>query len=353
MLLLLVCTLTACNGSERSKPPAAPAPIGAAPLAGFATGYQLLYESADELNRDLSLIAATGAKWLRFDVAWAEVEKVQGAYDWEMVDRVVGAAKQRGLRLLATLAYTPEWARPPGTDDKTAPTTDEQRAAYGVFAQSATARYLLDIDAWELWNEQNIVQFWAPKPDARSYVALAHQASVGIRSVDPDAVILLGGLAPAQDGATSSSPMTYLRAVYDAGIAPDITAVAIHPYAFPRGPLASSNLFQQLPELHDVMREHGDEAKQIWATEYGAPTGGPSDQRVTEAQQAQFVVDAFNQAAEWPWMGPLFWYSHRDKGTNPGDREDHFGLWRVDFSTKPAYDVFTIEMQLPTTTTGS
>jgi hypothetical protein len=117
--------------------------------------------------------------------------------------------------------------------------------------------------------------------------------------------------------------------------------------------LESGTLFQQLPELHDLMSDHGDGAKQIWATEYGAPTGGPANQRVTEEQQAQSVVDAFNQAAEWPWMGPIFWYSHRDKGTNPDDREDHFGLWEVDFTTKRAYDVFTIEMRPPTTTTAT
>jgi hypothetical protein len=34
----------------------------------------------------------------------------------------------------------------------------------------------------------------------------------------------------------------------------------------------------------------------------------------------------------------LFWYSYRDHGTDPNDREMSFGVIRQDWSHKPSYD---------------
>src|SRR4051794_21064835 len=90
---------------------------------GFAAGgWVLLWGSDAELARDLDAIAATGAKWVRFDFDWASAEPSQGDFDWGPIDRVVSAVRARGLEVLATPAYTPDWARPAGTTDKTPPT---------------------------------------------------------------------------------------------------------------------------------------------------------------------------------------------------------------------------------------
>ena len=61
------------------------------------------------------------------------------------------------------------------------------------------------------------------------------------------------------------------------GAGPSLDAVAVHPYSYPALPrdpsTASWNTYERLPLLHDVMADHGDGAKQIWLTEFGAPTG--------------------------------------------------------------------------------
>lgn len=133
--------------------------------AGFAqTSWMLLWGSDAQVDADLDAMVATGAKWLRFDFDWASAELSPGSYRWTYIDRVVHKARARGLRILATPAYTPTWARPAGTTDKHPPTDP---ATYAAFVGAAARRYApLGVHHWEIWNEPNVQQFWQPAPNA-------------------------------------------------------------------------------------------------------------------------------------------------------------------------------------------
>jgi hypothetical protein len=91
-------------------PATSPAVVGQ--VAGFSPGGGFPFLSGTQLARDLDGIQATGAKWVRIDFPWSVLEPSPGVYDWTHVDRVVGAASARGLKVLALPAYTPAWARP-------------------------------------------------------------------------------------------------------------------------------------------------------------------------------------------------------------------------------------------------
>ena len=60
---------------------------------------------------------------------------------------------------------------------------------------------------------------------------------------------------------------------------------------------------------------------------------------VTDTASAM-VTDAYARWKSLPFAGPLFWYSFRDAGTNPGDIEQNFGLLRYDFSPKPSFAAY-------------
>jgi hypothetical protein len=292
--------------------------------AGFAEGSTLLYRSDDELARELDGIAATGARWLRVDVDWDLVEHDRGQRDWSRVDRVIDAARARGLTVLGLLTYAPPWARPPGTTNKHPPEHVEDFAA---FCAAAARRYAVAVAAWEIWNEPNLASFWEPAADPVAYARLLRAAASAIRTVAPPATIVSGGLAPSADGARSISPVRFLTRLYAAGARRDFDAVGHHPYNYPGDPLAptdasNDNAFGGVtPALRDVMVSHGDAEKQIWGTETGAPTVGPRAPRSLAAH-----VDASYEAwNRWDFTGPLFWYSYRDAGGGR-DAEDHFGL---------------------------
>lgn len=311
---------------------------------GFApTSWMLLWpKAATDLDRDLDLLAGSGSRWLRFDFDWQSAEPVKGQPNWSFIDRVVAAASARGVRILATVAYSPAWARPAGTTDKVPPTN---LADYTNFVKACVGRYApKGVRHWEIWNEPNIVPFWQPKPDPVKYTAMLKQAYAAVKNVDPTATVISAGLAPAGDSSDGLhvSPRTFITRMYANGVKGSFDALGMHPYAFPYGITAAGdwNQWYSLPKTFQLLEANGDGSKKIWATEYGAPTGIVPNRSVTEATQAKFVSDAWNAWQQWPWTGPLFWYSLRNSGTNQGDIENMFGLVRNDFSLKPAYSTF-------------
>jgi len=56
---------------------------------------------------------------------------------------------------------------------------------------------------------------------------------------------------------------------------------------------------------------------------------------------ADYVTEAFAAMRSWSWSGPLFLYSYRERGTDPSDYENLFGLVTHDFQPKgPALAAF-------------
>ena len=320
---------------------------GALGGVGISPGAAVLWSDATTLESDMGTVAASGAAWVRLDVDWSVVEPVQGRQDWSAVDRVVDAARRHGLRVLGLLAYTPGWARPPGTTTH-APPTDV--ATFAAFAGAAAQRYRGTVEAWEVWNEPNLPDFWAPRPDPAAYTALLVPAAAAVRAADPAATLLTGGLAPAVSDGGGIAPADFLEAVYAAGGGGAVDAVGVHPYSYPALPddlwTGGWNSFVRLPEVHAVMERHGDAAKPVWLTEFGAPTGTGVG-AVSPERQAQILDRGFTEARRLAFVGPVFVYALRDSGTDPADREQNFGLLRADGTPKPAWDVLRAETARP------
>ncbi len=196
------------------------------------------------------------------------------------------------------------------------------------------------------WNEPNSSQFWAPRADANRYTEMLIAAAAAIRGVDSRAVIVTGGTSPALNGGGDIAPVTFLEQIYAHGGEAAFDAVGHHPYCYPGlpGDAESWSAWHQMDgagtSLRSVMAANGDGRKQIWATEFGAPTGGPSGSFVAEKVQAEMVSRAYKLFGSYKWAGPLFWYAARDLGTSDSTRENFFGLLRNDFTPKPAFTAF-------------
>lgn len=308
---------------------------------GFSPGSGIIFSDPDDMERELDAVVESGAAWVRLDVDWSHVERTRGHYDWSRVDRVVGAARDRELEVLALLAYTPKWARPTGTSSHAPP---EDPTAFAAFASAAAERYRpRGVRTYEIWNEPNLPRFWEPRPDVPAYVVLFTAAAAAVKRSAPDATVLSGGLAPASDDEESGAvdPRTFLQQVYELGAAPLTDGVALHPYSYPATPLQDGtsewNTFQKMPAMRATMEEYGDADAELWLTEVGAPTGSARS-AVDEELQAEIVVEAVTRAAELAWTGPVFVYAIRDAGDDREDREDNFGLLSRDFATKAGFD---------------
>jgi len=334
--------------------------VGTSPIApsmGMATGGAILWESSADFTRDMDAIAASGATWIRVDFDWSSIQyESPPTWRWDRAtDRIVGAARARGLKIIGQLGYAPPWARPadcPAGSNKCMPTDG---AAYGAFARAAAARYGANgtdpayrgtVSAWEIWNEPNHQPFAQPKPSLDRYVPMLKAAYAGIKAVDARATVVTGGLSPAPDAAdgTEIAPTTFLQGIYARGGGGSFDAVGHHPYSYPYDPSGGQawNAFTQTGFLYQIMVANGDGAKKVWGTESGAPTGNDPGRSVDEATQAAFLTSYYRSwtTTFGAFTGPLFWHMHRDSGSNLSYYDDNFGLLRRDWSMKPSYGTY-------------
>jgi len=313
---------------------------------GFAAGGNLHNLAPPELERYLDGVRAARAGWVRIDVNWSVIQyRGRDTYNWDPFDRIVRGITSRGMRVLAGILYTPPWARPVGTPATTPPTN---LADYAAFAHTVAQRYgAMGVHAFELWNEPNIPIFWSPRPDPARYAQLLKLAYAAVKSADPSATVLSGGLSPygvyGQIDKGGMNPLTFLERMYAAGAGHSFDGLAWHPFNFPYGFgfarwSAWSQMTKTNPSARSILRANGDGTKKIWATEFGFPTGSTS-RDVSEAKQAQLLKKALNGLIARTWAGPAFVYSYRDSGTNNRNVEQNFGVVRYDYSPKPAYRV--------------
>jgi hypothetical protein len=300
-------------------------------------------EDAATLSRDLNMDSGAGARWLRVDINWAQIQ-AQGpsSYDWSAIDAVVNGARSRGMSVLGTILYTPSWAG-------ASPTTAPDPSMYATFAATAARHYeALGVNAFEIWNEANISASWQ-SPSPAAYTRVLKAAYPAIKAVDPSATVVTAGTSPAPTDGTSYSPVDFLSGIYASGGQGFFDAVGAHPYCNPDFPgdtdswSAWYQMYGTSTSMRSVMAAHGDSAKKIWATEYGAPTAGPADSgAVSEAVQAAMVLRAYQLWSTYSWGGPLFLYQGRDLGTSTDTIQNHYGFINEDFSPKPAYGAYQL-----------
>jgi hypothetical protein len=286
----------------------------------------------------MAKITGTGFSWIRIDIFFSSVEPSPGTFNW-YTDPEIEAALDAGLHVDALISQPPAWGRDgDGIPDP---------AAFAAFASQVVTRYgPAGVSTWEIDNEENLNSNWGASVNPGAYASLLEQTDAAIKAIQPggSSTVLLGGLAPAPDaGAAALSPTTFLSDVYQDGAGGSFDAVGIHPYSYPALPTDPAFTFANLPALHAVMAAHGDGAKQLWATEYGAPTVGddepptsqvPTVDLVSPEAQAADIQEAFTLADGWSWMGPLFVFDWQD---DVGDSS--FGLLTDTGVAKPALNV--------------
>ena len=333
-------------GASTSQTEAGTNPNGTLNLSskkiGFSVGGSLKSLSNQELDQELADISSLGIKWLRIDIGWDLVQPVDnGQYDWTSTDRIVLAARKYNLQLLPVLAYAPEWARQPAckTNFVCAPADN---AAFANFAQQVVRRYTpMGVNTWEIWNEPNNNSFWLPQPDAAAYVKLLKATYTAIKQVNPNATVLSGGLSPAENISGHIAPRDFLTAMYQDGARNYFDALSYHPFSYPVLPddVTAWSSWSQMsdldPSIRSIMVANGDGNKQVWATEYGTPSGGASN--LNETLQALSFKQALEQMGNKPWLGAMFFHTYRDSPGDPNQATNDFGIIRTDGSRKPAY----------------
>ena len=317
------------------------APSGAhAVELGLVTDLTWGAAPADQ-EREYAALADLGARWVRVEVNWAEVEPERGAYHaWSLqqIDSAIRRNRAAGRQVVVMIGKAPQWAS--GSADHGTPPRDV--ADYARFAAFLARRYAgQGVAGYEIWNEQNIGRFWGGRPDAAAYVRLLRAARAAIRGADRRAKIVFGGL--------STNDLDYVRAAYAAGAKRQFDVMALHPYSCeariddPKrdasGALRSSS-FLGYRAVRDFMVARGD-AKPMWFTELGWSTTGEAC-GVSEAEQAERLEASVALMARDPYVRAAMFYNLRNNYWlgDADTTEARYGLLTTDFRRKPAYHEF-------------
>jgi hypothetical protein len=304
-----------------------------------------------------------GVGWVKEQVQWHTIEHGREDFDWQHLDTIVRSAEGHGLKLLLSVTHAPDWTRTAETES--GPPADY--AEFGRFMEQLAARYRSQVDAYELWNEPNLAREWRGDTlDAARFVALVAEGAAGVRRGDPAAVVVSGGPAVTgiDDGETAVADRRFLRGMVEAGVADHVDAIGAHPYGYGNPPdesvqdethTASSHndhptfFFRDtLEDYRSIMLEHGLEDVPLWITEFGWPspegigdmdlTGWEYGREISEADQAAYVVRAFQMGEDRSWVGPMFlWNLNLAVIWGPNNAFSAYSLLRPDGSARPAY----------------
>src|SRR5262249_30178829 len=131
-------------------------------------------------------------EWRLWDagVTWPELEPSKGQWEFGRLDRYVSLARQHGTGILLTLGGSPPWAsaRPqvpshytPGFTAEPADLND-----WRTYVRTVASRYKGRIQAYEIWNEPNLKDFWSGTTD--QMLTLTKEAAEIIHSLDANAI---------------------------------------------------------------------------------------------------------------------------------------------------------------------
>jgi polysaccharide biosynthesis protein PslG len=354
-----------------------PRRIGSIPLAEVHPyGVNVfLHKEVDAWKKEKTLDMARdmGAVWIKQQFPWAEIEFGNDIFwdsknnqnAWEKFDTIVNLAEQRGIRVIARIDSTPEWARL--DDDMPQAQKDALRSNpffakfppsrghlqdFGQFIRDFVKRYRGRVPAIQVWNEPNLKAEWATGVNAKEYVTLLQTAYIAAKSVDPNIIVLAAPLATNNEllpYAGNLNELDYLQAMYYAGAQPYFDAMSANAYGKefpPEDPPSRDKLnFRRVELLRQVMEDNSDGGKAIWFNEYGwnaSPEGCCQEYpwaRVTLEQQAEYTARGIEYAREhWPWAGVFtIWYLRQVGDIPPTKSEYYFGLVNPDFAFGRGY----------------
>lgn len=314
---------------------------------GISTGSGVWQRPQAQVAAEMKLIAALGAQTIRLDMHWDIVEPSTGTFLWTIPDMLFDAADAEGLRVEFILDNCPGWANG-DTGWYSAPINP---ADYGAFAAACVNRYMNrgghgGCHWWEIQNEPNNPKFFRPNTDHARYVSLLQEAHEAIKAADPEALVIMGGIAAGGTaGATTHIELDteWLTGVYEAGASLYFDVLAFHPYSKGVDPADTTNTengWNRLSQIQAIIIENGDQAKPVWCNEFGQATG-TGISAVTEAQQATYLGDALTRARGVAGVQRVFVYGDIDSGTDTTDANENYGLYHCDMVTaKAAASVF-------------
>ena len=307
-------------------------------------------------EKTVTMMADAGLGWMKQQFPWSEIEPKQGRFwddkynqnSWDKYDKIVDLAEKNGIRVIARLDNTPDWARGPDTTPQTPPTDPDR---FADFVVAFINHYKGRVQYLQIWNEPNLKAEWGGTLDPTAYATMLRKVYTKAKATDPSVVILSAPLAQTlEEGDRGLNDLTFLQQLYDAGFGKSFDILMANGYGFDQPPDAAPDPtvlnLRRVELLRAIMGRNGDAGKPVWLNEYAwnaSPPDIPASevpwQRVTEEQQATYTIAGIRYMRDhWPWLGVVnIWY-FRQVGDIPDTKgEFYFRMVDPEFTPRLLY----------------
>jgi hypothetical protein len=347
-IVLVLCALEVPAGAYEARVPDGYFGVSAPELVELARNSEIA-----RLDRHSAGMKAAGIDWARITFDWRLSEPlvplVDGAhvYDWTWTDRLVSSLARHDITLVPNPVGAPLWARDlqatlAGCSGNAAVALS-RAADFGAYTEAIVRRYgrngtfwaqnpgipYRPVQAVEVWNEPNWHGSWCPSPDPEAVAPVLAAGARGVDRADPQARVVLGGLATIKTDARSAdghlrgiATDSFLREILasEPNLAQLVDSVGIHLYE--SDPSESLSLLGWLRRnLNSVGLAHAD----MLVTEFGWSTVGPGS--VTESARAENYSALLNVLPRTDCglsgIAPHSWFTFESDTSNP---EHWFGI---------------------------
>ena len=312
------------------------------PLPRVGLTHDFVWTEEKDIPMLIQALKDARVQAVRMPVRWTICEPERGKWDFSRLDKAIRMLRKEKIEILAVLTSVPEWAS--GIDRRDVsgfwdmfPPKNE--SDWAEFVRRCVTRYRNHIRYWEIWNEQDGVDWYKPFPNPRRYVKLLKASYTAAKAADPGATVVLGSL---QMNGIIANPWSqtkienFLQKLYDAGCRPYCDAINIHPYVTPAPDQGASYCAKLVRDTVKVMQANGDSGKPLWITETGTFTAG----HFTEEEQAAHLTSIYRELDAIPQVKLVYWFCLRDFRQTITGGEQTMGIIAYDGRRKPAFDAF-------------
>jgi polysaccharide biosynthesis protein PslG len=316
--------------------------------------------------------------WFKQQVRWEDIEPERGQFDWSKMDLVMPSKNRFNLNIMLSIVASPAWAAetaPP--EGKHSPPANN--ADFINFVTAILERYPGQIQAIEVWNEQNLDREWYSRNglSASNYVLLLRETYQAVKNLEPGIIVISGALAPTggftePNGVVSAiDDFVYLDALLAAGMLNYVDCVGVHHNGYNIGPSIAWDAVP--PDATAQFRGPFDNPHHSWSffstlntyaekielaggdqplciTEFGwassedlagYPRGFEFAADNTLQEQSDYIIEALDLMEEWDfvWLAFIWNFNYAPQaGWDPNNDNVPYSIIGNNWVFRPAYD---------------
>ncbi|MBT2374728.1 beta-galactosidase [Pseudomonas fluorescens] len=297
-----------------------------------------LWFKPEQYRKQISRYQKLGLNWVRVDLHWDRLEPQKQDYQLSTLDELDNTLTEENIRSVFYLVGSAPFIT---TAPKGAPFQDQYPprdvSVYALRLAMLAKRYP-HIDAWQVWNEQNLPNNWRPEVNAKEYGHLLLASHQALNLAAPGKTQVMGGM-----GYYSQMPPRGKTLMFEAlgalGVQSLGMVAAYHPYTMtPETDEPGKNeVLLRGNQLNTLLHNAG--IKDVWATEWGwSSYAGPKEmQRLIGVDgQADYTLRRLALMASQDYQ-KIFLFALSDLDGRASARDQHYGLLDLNGEPKPVY----------------